>query len=404
MKFSLNKKWIGLAVAVAVVAIPVALKSHRGSKGLPVEVETAARREIRPTILASGLLAYRTEVDLRSEVTARVAQLLVAEGDDVKAGQLLLRLDPESYRNAIDREEANLRQTQLSIDQQRMTLQLRKLQFERSKKLLEAKMIEPSRFDTDKNALELAEVELRQSQAALARAEAVLREARQQLGKTEIRAPISGRVVALPIKVGETAIPSIASQAGAQLLTIADTSAIQAELKVDEGDIGKVSLGQRVDIYPAAYPDTALVGKVERVALASTTEGQSRAYKVTVALSPDPKLKLRSGMSARAEIFLADGTQRLAVPVEAVVTEDDEATRKRKHFIVIARDGEARRVEVELGLSDDRWQEVIKGLNVGDAVIVAPGKALRDLKNGDKVEPKPHDPKSQQTGEQKDRQ
>ncbi|GLR13063.1 RND transporter [Chitinimonas prasina] len=383
MKLPFKKKWLGLIAVIGIIAVPLVVKSKSGGDGKPVDIAIAAQQEIKPTILASGSLTYRTEVDLRSEVTARVQEILVAEGDDVKAGQLLLRLDPESYRNAIEREEAGLRQSSLSIEQQRTALELRRIQFERTRKLFEARMVDHSKFDQDKNQLQLAEVELKSSKEALRRADAVLKEAREQLGKTEIRAPMAGRVVSLPIKVGETAIPSISSQAGAQLLTIADTSAIQAEIKVDEGDIAKVNVGQAVDIYPAAYPETALKGLVEKVALASTTEGQSRAYKVTVSLKPDTSLKLRSGMSARAEIFLSDGNKRLAVPVEAVITEEKENAKTTQRFLVLAQDGKAKRVEIELGTSDDRWQEITKGLKVGDSVVTGPGKTLNELKNGD---------------------
>ncbi|MDN3577523.1 efflux RND transporter periplasmic adaptor subunit [Chitinimonas viridis] len=401
MKLPFKKKWLGLIAVIGIIAVPLVVKSKSGGDGKPVDIAIAAQQEIKPTILASGSLTYRTEVDLRSEVTARVQEILVAEGDDVKAGQLLLRLDPESYRNAIEREEAGLRQSSLSIEQQRTALELRRIQFERTRKLFEARMVDHSKFDQDKNQLQLAEVELKSSKEALRRADAVLKEAREQLGKTEIRAPMAGRVVNLPIKVGETAIPSISSQAGAQLLTIADTSAIQAEIKVDEGDIAKVNVGQAVDIYPAAYPETALKGLVEKVALASTTEGQSRAYKVTVSLKPDTSLKLRSGMSARAEIFLSDGSKRLAVPVEAVITEEKENAKTTQRFLVLAQDGKAKRVEIELGTSDDRWQEITKGLKVGDSVVTGPGKTLNELKNGDplKANEKKADKKSKNKDE-----
>ncbi|WP_374352670.1 efflux RND transporter periplasmic adaptor subunit [Chitinimonas sp.] len=388
MRLPFKKKWLGLVLAIAVIGLPLFAKSRSSGDAKPVDMQAAAMQDIRPTILASGTLAYRDEVNLRSEVTARVAEILIEEGSDVKAGQLLMRLDPVSYRNAIEREQASRRQAEVGIEQLRATLELRRSQFERTRKLFEAKMVDQSKFDLDRNQLQVAEVDLRANQEALKRADAILKEAREQLGKTEIRAPIAGRVVSLPIKVGETAIPSISAQAGAQLLTLADTSAIQAELKVDEGDIAKVNLAQPVNIYPAAYPDTPLKGKVEKVALSSSgdaTGSQSRNYKVTVSLNPDPTLKLRSGMSARAEILLGDGNKRLAVPVEAVISEEDESSKQTRRFIAVAREGKTHRQPVKVGISDDRWQEVLDGIKVGDTVIVGPGKTLNDLKEGDAV-------------------
>lgn len=396
MRMPFNKKWLGLLLVIAVVTIPLVLRARTAGEGKPVDMQTLALQDIRPTVLASGTLAYRNEVALTAEVTAKVRAILVAEGDDVKAGQVLLKLDPESYRNAIEREEAGRRENWIGIERQRLTLALRQKQFERTKKLFEAHMIDQSRFDDDRNALELAKVELQSSEEALKRADAILADANEQLRKTEVRAPISGRVVALPIKVGETAIPSTMSLAGAQLMTIADTSAIKAELKVDEGDIAKVTVGQAVKLYPAAWPDRALDGKVEQIALAPTVENQARAYKVTVAMRVPADLALRSGMSCRAEIYLSDGKKRLAVPVEAVINEDKDG-KETRHLLVLARDGKAARVAVQLGHSDDHWQEITSGAKAGDTVVIGPSHAMRDLKDGDKVTAKPKDAKADAT-------
>jgi len=390
MKF--NKKWLAAAAVLAVIALPIVIGKSKGEKGLEVEIAKAGLHEIRPTILASGVLAYRTEVNLTSELVAKVRSIEVEEGDIVEAGQLLMRLDPETYRNAIEREEASRRQSEISIQRQRVTLQLKTTQFERSKKMLAVKMIDQNRFDEDKNQFELAQVELRSSEEALRRANAVLSEAREQMGKTDIRAPISGKIVSLPIKVGETAIPSTSSLAGAQLMKIADTAAIQAELKVDEADIAKIAVGQKTDVFAAAYPETALVGTVERIALAPSIEGQGRAYKVTVSMQVKPELLLRSGMSARANIFLSDGSKQLSVPVEAVNTETDEVdTTKFSQFIWLEKEGKARKSVVTVGNSDDSWQAISKGVKEGDNVIVGPGKAIRQLRENDQVKQKPKD-------------
>lgn len=380
MKF--NRKWLAAVLVVLVIVLPITVKKVRGEKGIEVKLETVGLQEIRPTILASGILAYRTEVNLTSELIAKVKAINVKEGDAVTEGQVLLTLDPETYRNAIQREEASRRQGVISIERQRVALNLREKQFERSNKLIEARMIDQSRFDEDRNLLELARVELKSSEEALRRADAVLRDAREQMAKTDILAPISGTVVALPIKVGETAIPSTMAMSGAQLMKIADTSAIQAELKVDEADIANIVIGQRADVYAAAYPDRAIPGNVEQIALAPTIEAQGRAYKVTVLLQPAEDMQLRSGMSARTDIFLNDGSKVLAIPVEAVVSEagDDE---KLVRHVWVARDGRATKVVIETGQSDDSWEEVTRGLKAGDQIVVGPAKELRQLKAND---------------------
>ena len=320
----LDKRWLAAGLIVLAIAVPLTVKRLSGKSGTPVDVIVAAEQEVKPSILASGTLAYKVEVNLTAEVTARVRSIAVQEGDTVQEGQLLLRLDPETYNAIIAREEASVRQNRINIDRQRAVVALRKQQYERSQKLATAKLIDQNRLDEDRNQFVVAEADLRSSEEALQRSLAVLSDAREQRSKTEIRAPIGGRIVSLPIKAGEVAIPSTASLAGAQLMKIADVSAIQAEVKVDEADVAKITLGQRADVFAAAYPDTALVGKVERIALTPTVEGQGRSYKVTLAIEAPGTLQLRSGMSARAIIFLGDGRKQLSVPVEAVVTETPE--------------------------------------------------------------------------------
>jgi HlyD family secretion protein len=379
-----NRKWLIAAAIVLVLVVPIVIKKNRGASATEVDLATAAPQLVQPSILASGTLAFRNEVNLTSEVTGKVRTLLVKEGDTVEAGQTLLLLDPELYNNAIEREEAGLRQTRIAIERQRAQVALRRTQFERSQVLVQQKLIDRNRFDEDRNQLQVAEAELRTSEESLRRAESVVNDAREQRARTEIRAPISGRIVSLPIKVGETAVPSTSAFAGAQLMKIADTSEIIAELKVDEADIAKVGVGQRVEVFAAAYPDTALKGSVEQIALAPTIEGQGRAYKVTVRIVPPDGLSLRSGMSVRADIFLGDGQRRLAVPVEAVSTDTGDDGKPVRH-VWLAKAGKATKVQVQTGASDDRWEVVAKGIAQGDTVIVGPAKALRGLSEGAQV-------------------
>lgn len=394
-----TKKALAGGLVVAVLVLPFALRGLRGEHGTAVQVQPAALHAVRPTILASGTLAYATEVNLTSEVVAKVDRILVQEGDTVQQGQLLLTLDPKTYRNAIDQQAAGRRQGQIDIERQRANLRLREAQYARAQKLAAQQLIDRNSLEEARLAVEQARAQLATSTQSLQQAQAVLGNAYEQLSKTEIRAPIAGRIVDLPIKVGETAIPSTNALAGAKLMKIADVSALTAELKVDEADIGQVSIGQAVDVYPAAYPDTALHGRVQKIALAPTIEGQARAYKVTVTLDPPGNLNLRSGMSARADVYLGDGRPQLAVPVEAVVEDADEAAAddadaprreearpsEARSYVWIERDHRARKLPVKTAAADDRWQAIASGLKPGERVIVGPAKTLRTLHDGDRV-------------------
>ncbi len=366
-----------------IFTLPFVIK-RSGGDAIDVQVVAAGPQSIRPSILASGTLAYRTEVNLTAEVLAQVTEVLVKEGDVVRAGDVLLRLDPKTYRNAIEREEASRRQAQINIERQRVSLALREKQFERYQRLAAAQTIDEARFDEETNQLALAKIELKSSEEALRRSEAVLNDAREILSKTEVLAPMDGTIVAVTIKAGETAVPSTQAFAGAQLMKLADTGAIEARLKVDEGDIARIAVGQKVDVYPAAYPETAVPGVVRQVALAPLIENQGRAYEVIAELSPSAELALRSGMSARADLFLGDDKEVLAVPVEAVLTSEPEP-RKTEHHVWVVEDGRVRKVAVSVGESDDRWQAVTEGLKAGERVVSGPGRALRRLADGGAV-------------------
>lgn len=388
MKF--ERKWLAGLLVLAVIAVPLLVRGCRGDSAKQVDLVEVEAREINPTILAPGVLAYRNEVNLTSEITGRVASIAIEEGDSVREGQVLLTLDPEIYRNAVDRAEAGVRQGRLVIDRQRTTLALRQRQYDRARALLSEQMIDRGSFDEARNQLEVAKLDLATSQEDFRRAQSALEDAREQLSKTTIRSPISGRIVSLPIKIGETAVPSTSSFVGAQLAKIADTSRIEAKLKVDEADIARVVVGQGADVYPAAYPDDALEGTVQQIALAPTVEGQGRAYEVTVALEVPEAMELRSGMSVRAEIALGDGAKLPALPVEAIVTELGE-DKQAVQYAWKVEGGAASKVKIEVGLSDDAWQAVGEPLEVGDTVVRGPARMLRQLQEGDRVEQRKDD-------------
>src|SRR5690606_30600268 len=143
----LERKWLAAALVVAVVALPLAVRGCRGDDARQLDLVEVEARGIHPTILAPGILAYRNEVNLTSELTGRVQSIRIKEGDTVAQGDLLLTLDPEIYRNAVDRAEAGVRQGRIAIDRQRATLALREKQFERAKVLVGQKLIDQGSFD-----------------------------------------------------------------------------------------------------------------------------------------------------------------------------------------------------------------------------------------------------------------
>ncbi len=386
------RKLIIGAVVAAFLIVPVAVKFGGGKPKREAELAQVARHEIRPSILATGNLVFRQEVQLSAEVIGKVAAVLVKEGDKVERGQPLLRLDPTVYLAEVKQQEASRRNAAIAIERAQINLDTQQRNLERTQRLYKDKFIDVSKYDDAVHQVDLAKVELRASRETLEQASAMLSQAREHLAKTEVRSPIDGTVTAVPIKIGETAVASATGIAGSSLMTIADVGSIMAEVNVDEADIARVARTQQAKVFPAAFPSQPVTGTVESVAMApkGPTPGaasQGKAYVVKLRLD-DTALALRSGMTCRVEIVVGSTTPRPAVPLQAVLSEESAGSKDRSKnvsYVFTVVDGKAKKQVVELGLSDDANQEITKGLAAGDTIAVGPARLLRELHDGDLV-------------------
>lgn len=361
-----------------------------GQDPTQVRVAVAAQREITSSILASGVLAYESQVTLVSEVLGRVDDILVKEGDQVTREQLVMRLNAEASRAEVGQLQASRDQALLGVQRQRVQLEAARTRIQRNKKLHSLGLVEATKYDDLATQLNLAELELRNSQKAVEQVDAQLEQSRQRLARTDIRAPIDGRVIQINIRAGETAVPSATSIAGGSLMVIADTRGLFADVSVDEGDIARVARGQAATIMPVAYPDQILTGVVDGVALtpkAATAANQGRSYAVRVRLAAQSAAAFKPGMSARVEITVSAGRSgRPTVPVQAIVYE--EAPRPgdaASASVFVSVGGKASRRPVETGIADDTHIEIVRGIRNGESVIVGPARALRQLRDGARV-------------------
>src|SRR5690606_10160617 len=231
----MTRKLLIIVVIVALaVALPVVRAVVGGGNVLAVETETLARRTLQASVLASGQLAHEEEVKLMSEEIGRVTQLLVEEGDRVKTGDLLLQIDDEAHRAAVEQNRAQVRLQEIAIERQRVRLENLRMQWERQKALHERGLIDQDSFDLLTNELALAEIDLKSNGEQLSQARAQLEQAEDRLRKTRVFSPIDGVVTSLDIKVGETAISSTTNLPGSTLMTIANPASIHTEVNVDE--------------------------------------------------------------------------------------------------------------------------------------------------------------------------
>jgi HlyD family secretion protein len=372
-----------------------------------VNVELAKIEEIKSSILASGTLIYKEQIELRSEVIGQVSEMLVEEGDKVSKDQVLMRLDPRTFNADVEQQQAYVRIQTIAIERQKQELKNITSKWQRNKNLFERKIIGQDAFELVDNQYALAKIDLRSREEALTQAQATLDKALERLEKTVFRSPIDGIATSVDIKLGETAISGSTNIAGSNIITVADPSSILVEVLVDEADIANIEINQSADVFAVAYPDQALKGHVQNIATSAKRSSyrQGLSFTVKILLDTTADIDVRPGMSCRAEIFTKIKGDTIAVPIEAIVFEDgdDESSdvdteqdsdsmsvrvanniSSASHVFLLI-DGKAVKRDVELGISNDRLQEITSGLAVDETVVVGPARALSKLKEGDSV-------------------
>ncbi len=387
----MKKLLIFAGIAVALVAIIALSRMNRGDSAEAVDVSEAERKLIRSSVLASGTLAYREQVKLGSEVIARVTEVHVEEGDPVSRDQVLISLETENLTAQLEQADARVRMQQIAIDRQKLVVRNLARRYGNQKELLERDLVDEDTVENLGIELNMAEVDLRSQQEGLAQARAARAQMADLLSKTSIVSPIDGIVIQVDVKVGETVIAGTTNLPGSTLMVVADTSEMLVEVRVDEADIAQIAEGQASDIYTAAFPDDPIGGVVESIATTArqTAGQQSLSFLVKIVLDSGNELPVRSGMSARADIYTQSAEETLAVPIQAVrydeEAEGEESDASDQPYVMLFDDGVARRQDVSIGLSSDSDQEITDGLEEGARVIVGPYRILRNLDDGDPV-------------------
>lgn len=411
---------LGSAAAITVV--------NGRKKGVEVRLEEVKRRDLVSTVTVSGNIRARRKVDISADVMGRVIQLNVREGDDVTAGQVLLRIDPSQLEATVARAQAALSQAQAQVAQQRANFQRAQREFERLQLLQrrDSTLVTRQQLEEAQTTLEVAQALFQAAQYAEAQARASLSEAQNQLAKTIIRAPISGKVTRLNVEEGETVVIGTMNNPGSLILTISDLSVVEAVMAVDETDVPQISLGDSAIVELDAFPGRTFKGRVTEIgnsAIRPPTQaagtGQTAAidFEVVITLE-DPGVLLRPDLSATADIVTAVRTQALAIPIialtvrepdslkasalsgQALEAEQDPFAQRRAEGpvaraakipliegVFVAKGGIAHFMPVKVGITGQEYFEVLEGLQAGDTVVAGPYQRIRELKDGDAVRP-----------------
>ena len=405
-----TKTLVAVGAAALLAALGYGLNRVRRDRPVEVREETVTRRDLVAAVTASGKIQPKKKVDVSADITGRITQIAVREGDVVQQGQFLLQIDPTVYeanlaraRAALSSAEALAVQARANRDQAQRTLQRTEQLHDESPTL-----VSPEQREQVRTAYEVAEANLTAAQHQVDQAQAGVQEARDNLRKTRLVAPMAGRVTRLPVEEGEVAVPSTFSKDVGLLMTISDLSVIQAKVRVDETDVVRLHLGDSVDVSIDAFPDTFFTGLVTKISNSSmdnpgVTSGteNTRAvdYEVEVTLHHPPP-DVRPDLSATARIVTGTRHLALTIPIVALTVRENTpistenrpvdtnafARRLRETegvFVITNRVATFRPVKV--GIAGDEYFEVLDGLREGEVIAAGPYQTIRDLKDGARV-------------------
>jgi HlyD family secretion protein len=397
---------IGLLLVILLV---VAFIGGNKEEIVSVQTEKVEKRTITQTVAATGKINPEFKVVINPEVTGEIIQLPVKEGDPVKKGDLLIRIKGDQYVAQNERLEANLQSAKANLKMREAELTKVELDYNRIKELYSKGLSSDSELEASRSNYLSTKASYQAAEANVAQSEASLKEIMDQISKTAIRSPIDGVVTKLNVELGERVFGAGFSM-GSDIMTISDLRNIEAVVEVDENDVVLVSIGDTATIKVDAFKDQEFVGLVSEIGNSAITTGLGTQqevvnFQVKIKLI-DPKNTLRPGMSCTADIETETIGNILSVPIQSVTTRSDmpkmdqaggdgeeegiiqvktdkKENLKPKEIVFIIKDGKAKSVEVETGLSDDNYIAVTKGLEGGEVVVSGSYKAIsRELNDG----------------------
>lgn len=436
-------------VAIIVLIVASVFKARNRQSGESVQTEKAALRTITETVNASGKVFPKTEVKISSDVSGEIVELYVREGDSVRAGQVLARVDPEAYNSQVERAQAGVNAAKSSLANALSQVEAASAQTEqikaqltnardihkRNEKLFKEGVISEQEFESSltnvrslESNLRAAEANVRSAQQSakasefqIRSAQATLKELNTSLKRTTIYATMSGIISKLNVEKGERVVGT-SMMAGTEVLRIADLREMEVQVEVTENDLPRIALGQIVDIEIDAFLNRKFKGKVVEIAhtanianssaatgVVNLTTDQVTNFVVTIDIDRSSYEDLvqkgkpypfRPGMSASVEIYTQTAERVVSIPIQSVTTRDrdsgeegnsaDTTSTKRDEvmevvFIYMPGDTVLMK-EVETGIQDNDHIQIKSGISAGEEVVTGPFSAVsRVLKQGGKV-------------------
>ncbi|MGD9547231.1 MAG: efflux RND transporter periplasmic adaptor subunit [Candidatus Krumholzibacteriia bacterium] len=427
------KKTILIVLAVLVVGAVIVSILRSGDKAeAKVETGKVARKDLTAEVNCSGTIEPKRQVDVSANAMGTIVHLAVDEGQRVEQGDLLLEIDPAAYQSAVQALEATIRAARADLDLAEASLAKAIQDRDRAEKLFAEGLTTEENLAAARTAAHVEEARVDAARNRIGQYEANLASAKHDLEKVTLAAPMTGVVTRLNVEEGENAIMGTLNNPGTVLLVISDLGTMEAWVEVDETEVVDVRLGQHADVTIDAFPDSTFTGTVTeighsplRIRTGSSSEAVEFEVKITLDRAP---ANIRPGLTAKADIKVAERREVLAVPLGAVTVRewplkdedirrysgrraskqeaaladlgfkprgarpdsaaggDQDVERKETEGVFLLEDGFAKFVPVTLGIAGEDDFEILAGLEVGQEVVTGPFRVLRELKDGAQVE------------------
>jgi HlyD family secretion protein len=408
-------------IGVVIAALATVAAVRKREVLIEIQTDRVARRDITEVVVANGRIQPVVQVVINPEVSGEIIDLPVKEGQQVKKGDLLLKIKPDNYIAQRNSMEANLLSGQANMNLAKANMDKAELEFARVKRLGSG-LVSESDFLTAKTSFEVAKASYETAVHQADQAKASLARAEDDLSKTTIVSPIDGTVCKLRSQLGERVVGT-AMMAGTEVLTVANLNDMEARVDIGESDVVLIALGQKARLEVEAFRNRKFNGVVTEIANASKSPagaGQNQmnnnaqeATKFEVKIRVQEKETFRPGMTVTAEIETRSVTNVLAVPIQSVTTRVTDEDRKRQEearkqaslakdpdarqkkeeesmkvaeIVFLAQGDRVKKQKVTTGISDDSHIEIVEGLKGGEEVVIGGYKAIsRELDDDKKV-------------------
>jgi HlyD family secretion protein len=415
------KKLVVIVAIVVVLAALIFFNIRSGKKGrTEVTVSEVKRRDVTKVITASGNIQPKRRLNVSASAIGKVTRVAVNEGDRVNKGDFLLEIDPTPYQSAVDQLGAAVRGAEASLDVEVASLKKARYDYQKNSELNKKEFVSGDELRDAQIAVDIAEARVRSARETLLQYKANLGKAEHELDEICITAEMSGIITALNVEEGESAIMGTMNNPGTVLLTIADLSEMEAEVRVDETEVVVVEVGQKVSVTLDAFPDTSFAGLVSEVGN-SALRGQlglgqeSVDFKVVISIQ-ETIPNIRPGLSASVDITVARSEGVLTIPIQCLTVRDesalergrtrrtrrdqgevsadideetadavkDEPETKQKDVegVFVVADGVAGFKQIRVGIAGQKYFEVLSGLAEDESVVSGPFKVIGELRDG----------------------